>query len=221
MKSAGLLVSVGLCFFLSCAWAFLAVGVARAAAGRAWVGGPAAAAASPSLRRRSAWSAPLAARVRAPVASRARLSDEEGDEEGEESEEGEPETPNPLVEESDAVSPFKEGIAFPTSLNGSDVRVGIISARWNADIISGLYKGVNESLIGAFAFAFASCARSSSSPSPLPSAQRPQLTTPNPHPHPHSHPSLRRQAQQHLQHLRARGLRAASDGTPARHVQAR
>jgi len=186
MKSAGLLVSVGLCFFLSSAWAFLGgrAVVARAAAGRAWVGGPAAAAASPSLRRRSAWSAPLAARVRAPVASRARLSDEEGDEEGEESEEGEPETPNPLVEESDAVSPFKEGIAFPTSLNGSDVRVGIISARWNADIISGLYKGVNESLIGAFAFAFVSCARSSSSSSPLPSAQRPQLTTPTPTPTP-------------------------------------
>eukprot|EP01038_Epipyxis_sp_PR26KG_P007830 gene7830-10636_t len=44
------------------------------------------------------------------------------------------------------ISLIKEGIKFPTSLNGSDVRVGIIMARWNADIIQGLYKGVNESL---------------------------------------------------------------------------
>lgn len=39
-----------------------------------------------------------------------------------------------------SISAIKEGIKFPTSLNGSDVRVGIIMARWNADIIQGLYK---------------------------------------------------------------------------------
>ena len=44
------------------------------------------------------------------------------------------------------VSDVKEGVIFPSNINGSDVRVGIIMARWNADIISGLYKGVNESL---------------------------------------------------------------------------
>lgn len=45
------------------------------------------------------------------------------------------------------ISPLKEGIAFPTKLNGSDVRVGIIMARWNDDIISGLYEGVNATLV--------------------------------------------------------------------------
>jgi len=45
------------------------------------------------------------------------------------------------------VSADKGGIRFEdTSLNGTDVRVGIIMARWNDDIINGLYKGVNESL---------------------------------------------------------------------------
>ena len=34
----------------------------------------------------------------------------------------------------------KEGINFASSLNGSDVRVGIIRARWNADVIQGLYE---------------------------------------------------------------------------------
>ena len=77
-----------------------------------------------------------------------RMSDEEEDvEEGEEEEEEVP-TPNPFVEELPDISPYKEGIKFPTSLNGSDVRVGIIMARWNADVINGLYKGVNESLLG-------------------------------------------------------------------------
>jgi len=77
--------------------------------------------------------------------NRARLSDEE---DGEEEEDTVP-TPNPIIEDdADAISPFKEGIAFPNSLNGSDVRVGIIMARWNADVINGLYKGVNESLLG-------------------------------------------------------------------------
>ena len=76
------------------------------------------------------------------------LSDEEEDEEegGEEGDEESVPTPNPIIEDA-PLSLFKEGIAFGTSLNGSDVRVGIIMARWNADVISGLYKGVNESLI--------------------------------------------------------------------------
>ena len=73
--------------------------------------------------------------------------EEEGEGEGDDEEDAVP-TPNPVIEDdSGVVSPFKEGISFPTSLNGSDVRVGIIMARWNADIIGGLYKGVNESLI--------------------------------------------------------------------------
>ena len=70
--------------------------------------------------------------------------EEEEDEEEEEEEEEAPE-PIPIVSE-DSMSMFKEGIKFPTNVNGSDVRVGIIMARWNADIIGGLYKGVNESL---------------------------------------------------------------------------
>lgn len=78
------------------------------------------------------------------------LSDEEEEEEGgEEGEEGDEETvqtPNPIIEDA-PLSLFKEGISFGSSVNGSDVRVGIIMARWNADVISGLYKGVNESLI--------------------------------------------------------------------------
>jgi len=48
-----------------------------------------------------------------------------------------------------AMSPNKEGLSFTTKLNGSDVRVGIIMARWNADIIEGLYEGVNRSLADA------------------------------------------------------------------------
>mmetsp|Transcript_31780 Transcript_31780/g.53608 ORF Transcript_31780/g.53608 Transcript_31780/m.53608 type:complete len:277 (-) Transcript_31780:427-1257(-) len=44
------------------------------------------------------------------------------------------------------ISAIKEGIKPPENLNGSDVRVGIIMSRWNADIITGLYQGVNESL---------------------------------------------------------------------------
>eukprot|EP00746_Dinoflagellata_sp_MGD_P141200 gnl/MRDRNA2_/MRDRNA2_74348_c0_seq2.p1 gnl/MRDRNA2_/MRDRNA2_74348_c0~~gnl/MRDRNA2_/MRDRNA2_74348_c0_seq2.p1 ORF type:complete len:325 (+),score=57.12 gnl/MRDRNA2_/MRDRNA2_74348_c0_seq2:125-1099(+) len=46
-----------------------------------------------------------------------------------------------------AVSEKKEGISFDgVSLDGSDVRIGIIKASWNFDIIDGLYKGVSESL---------------------------------------------------------------------------
>jgi len=48
-----------------------------------------------------------------------------------------------------SISSLKEGIELLKNLNGSDVRVGIIMARWNADIVQGLYKGVNESLVAA------------------------------------------------------------------------
>lgn len=38
-------------------------------------------------------------------------------------------------------SMVKEGLSFTgAALNGSDVRVGILMARWNADIVQGLYK---------------------------------------------------------------------------------
>eukprot|EP01031_Cornospumella_fuschlensis_P027982 gene27982-33790_t len=74
-------------------------------------------------------------------------SDEEDDEgEGEAqvgSEEVMPATVESVVPQ---VSLIKEGVKFPTSFNGTNVRVGIIMARWNADIIQGLYAGVNESL---------------------------------------------------------------------------
>jgi 6,7-dimethyl-8-ribityllumazine synthase len=82
-----------------------------------------------------------------------RYSDEEeSEEEEEEEEEGEGDATVavpvilPQEAETDALSLMKEGIKFPTTLNGTDVRIGIIMARWNADIITGLYKGVNESL---------------------------------------------------------------------------
>jgi len=39
-----------------------------------------------------------------------------------------------------SISSLKEGIELLKNLNGSDVRVGIIMARWNADIVQGLYK---------------------------------------------------------------------------------
>lgn len=52
----------------------------------------------------------------------------------------------PLTTEAPEISSAKEGIKFGTDVNGSDVRVGIIMARWNADVIDGLYKGVNQSL---------------------------------------------------------------------------
>jgi 6,7-dimethyl-8-ribityllumazine synthase len=69
------------------------------------------------------------------------------DDEEEEEEEEAPTNTEPVVIEDEPMSIFKEGIKFPTNVNGSDVRVGIIMARWNADVIQGLYKGVNESLI--------------------------------------------------------------------------
>jgi len=40
----------------------------------------------------------------------------------------------------------KESPSFGKDLNGSDVRVGIIMARWNEDIVKSLYQGVNASL---------------------------------------------------------------------------
>jgi len=73
-----------------------------------------------------------------------RYSDEEEEQQGEE--EKAPVESIPIVIESDAISLMKEGIKFPETPNGTDVRIGIIVARWNADIITGLYQGVNESL---------------------------------------------------------------------------
>ena len=43
----------------------------------------------------------------------------------------------------------KVGGKFLEALNGTDVRVGIIRATWNKDIIDGLYEGVNASLTEA------------------------------------------------------------------------
>ena len=65
------------------------------------------------------------------------MSDEE---EEEEEPEAPPTTTDAPGENSDGMSTVKEGIMFPTTLNGTDVRVGIIMARWNNDIIAGLYK---------------------------------------------------------------------------------
>ena len=67
------------------------------------------------------------------------MSDEDSDDEEEEEE-----TPTETLSVDTALAPdisnFKEGIKFTSQLNGSDVRVGIIMAKWNADIIEGLYK---------------------------------------------------------------------------------
>lgn len=63
-----------------------------------------------------------------------------------EEEEEEPEAPPTTTDapgETSEMSSVKEGIMFPTTLNGTDVRVGIIMARWNSDIIAGLYKVIN------------------------------------------------------------------------------
>ena len=65
------------------------------------------------------------------------------DEEEEEEPEAPPATTDAPAENSEGMSTVKEGIMFPTTLNGSDVRVGIIMARWNSDIIAGLYKVLN------------------------------------------------------------------------------
>jgi hypothetical protein len=72
-----------------------------------------------------------------------RLSDDEdGDDEEEESDSSSAEQAPIIIDDTPEMSLFKEGIKFPTNLNGSDVRVGIIMARWNADVIQGLYKVV-------------------------------------------------------------------------------
>lgn len=73
-------------------------------------------------------------------------SPEFSDEEEDDDEEPAQQQPAVIVEGGEPVSPYKEGIQFPTTLNGTDVRVGIIMSRWNADIVQGLYKGINESL---------------------------------------------------------------------------
>ena len=77
------------------------------------------------------------------------LSDEE--------EEEEPEAPPTTTDapgETSEMSTVKEGIMFPTTLNGSDVRVGIIMARWNSDIIAGLYKVIICSILQILAQLF-------------------------------------------------------------------
>lgn len=74
-------------------------------------------------------------------------SPEFSDEEEEEEEETAPAQAPIIIEDGgQGISPLKAGIQFPTTLNGTDVRVGIIMARWNGDIVQGLYKGINESL---------------------------------------------------------------------------
>lgn len=77
------------------------------------------------------------------------MSDEEQEEEEEEEEEegsSEQAAAVELPPSDAAMSLIKEGVRFPTTFNGTNVRVGIIMARWNADVIQGLYNGVNESL---------------------------------------------------------------------------
>ena len=44
-----------------------------------------------------------------------------------------------ISEPAQEISLIKQGLNISTILNGSDVRVGIIMARWNSDIINGLY----------------------------------------------------------------------------------
>ena len=65
-----------------------------------------------------------------------------------EDDEEEEETRPTFTTDAPALSLEKEGISF-SSLNGSDVRVGIIMSRWNADVVQALYKGVNESLLAS------------------------------------------------------------------------
>ena len=71
--------------------------------------------------------------------------DDDDEEEEEEEEEGghsvvSDDAPAILEEAQDSMSLEKEGIKFSSALNGSDVRIGIIMGRWNADVIQGLYK---------------------------------------------------------------------------------
>jgi len=71
--------------------------------------------------------------------------EEKEEEEEEEEDSGEKESGVAEVATTDAtidgqISLIKQGLNISGFLNGSDVRVGIIMARWNADIIQGLYK---------------------------------------------------------------------------------
>ena len=71
------------------------------------------------------------------------LSDEEEEGgEGEEEESSEESSPASVEvgDDSPQISLIKQGLNISSSMNGSDVRVGIIMARWNADVIQGLYK---------------------------------------------------------------------------------
>ncbi|RYH21195.1 hypothetical protein EON65_21265 [archaeon] len=69
--------------------------------------------------------------------------DGDGEDEDEEDDESQIDVPDavPVISEPEIpqVSLIKEGVKFPTTFNGTNVRVGIIMARWNADIIQGLY----------------------------------------------------------------------------------
>ena len=70
-----------------------------------------------------------------------KMSDEEEESEDEnEIEEVEDQSPVIETEQGTQISLIKQGLNISSNLNGSDVRVGIIMARWNADIIQGLYK---------------------------------------------------------------------------------
>lgn len=82
-------------------------------------------------------------KVMSPIQS----NEEDGDDEGEDEEDDEDEEGNGSVQEVPIVSSTSnagvelvKGVLFPSVLNGSDVRVGIIMTRWNPEIIQGLYK---------------------------------------------------------------------------------
>jgi hypothetical protein len=72
-------------------------------------------------------------------------NDDENDED--EEDESNTETTQETTDSSESVSDsnpqislLKQGLNTTSFLNGTDVRVGIIMARWNSDIIQGLYK---------------------------------------------------------------------------------
>ena len=47
------------------------------------------------------------------------------------------------------ISPNKLGVNFNDVMDGSKLKIAIVRARWNDDIISGLYSGVKQSLAAA------------------------------------------------------------------------
>jgi len=47
---------------------------------------------------------------------------------------------NALEKEVPNLSLAKEGLKYVDALNGESLTIGVISARWNADIINGLYQ---------------------------------------------------------------------------------